>query len=81
MMSVVHANAVRFDSGSDSEPGLVMGERDRPRRELLEANRRLELENARLAEENHSLREAAALWIQLYEKQLERANRVAGRAR
>ena len=29
---------------------------------------------ARLAEENHALREAATMWIGLYEKQLKRAN-------
>lgn len=48
-----------------------------PQREvrmLIEENRRLQKENARLAEENAALREAADLWIRLYETQLERAN-------
>jgi hypothetical protein len=65
---------VSFDSGSDSAMGLGRTTRERQRRELLD-NRHLAAENARLAEENHALREAATLWIRLYEKQLERANR------
>jgi hypothetical protein len=47
---------------------------ERAQRALLDANRRLAAENARLTEENDALREAAAMWIRLYEKQLERAN-------
>jgi hypothetical protein len=66
---------VSFDSGSDSAMGLGRTTRERPRREQLEVNHHLAAENARLAEENRALREAAALWIRLYEKQLERANR------
>jgi hypothetical protein len=65
---------VSFDSGSDSAMGLGRTTQERPRRELA-VNRHLAAENARLAEENHALREAATLWIRLYEKQLERANR------
>ena len=54
------------------------GERLREEREHLAAeNRRLTSELARLNEENASLREAATIWIRLYEKQLERANRSA----
>jgi hypothetical protein len=53
---------------------LAITARERPRREVLEDNRRLTAENARLSEENVALREAATLWIHLYEKQLERAN-------
>ena len=66
---------VSFDSGSDSALGLGRTTRERQRRQLLENTRHLAAENARLAEENHDLREAATLWIRLYEKQLERANR------
>lgn len=78
MIPMVHAPVdVSFDSGSDSAMGLAISARERPRRELLEDNRRLAAENARLSEENHALREAATLWIRLYEKQLERANQAA----
>jgi hypothetical protein len=63
-----------FDSGSDAAMSPVRTTRERQRRELLDDNRLLAAENARLAEENHALREAATLWIRLYEKQLERAN-------
>jgi hypothetical protein len=65
---------VTFDSGSNSALGLAIRAQAHSRRELLEGNRRLAAENARLQEENHFLREAATLWIRLYEKQLERAN-------
>ena len=66
---------VSFDSGSDPTTGRGRSPRERQRRERPEHNRDLAAENARLAEENHDLREAATLWIRLYEKQLERANR------
>jgi hypothetical protein len=52
-------------------------ERERERQErqdLLDDNRRLAAEIDRLVEENLALREAAAIWIRLYEKQLDRAN-------
>jgi hypothetical protein len=65
---------VSFDPGSDSARGLAISARERPRRDLFDDNRLLAAENARLLEENDALREAAALWIRLYEKQLERAN-------
>lgn len=65
---------VSFDSGPDSARGLAITARERPRRQLLEDNRLLAAENVRLLEENDALREAATLWIRLYEKQLERAN-------
>jgi hypothetical protein len=54
--------------------GLAITERERQCREALEDNRRLAAENARLVDENYTLREAAAMWIRLYERQLERAN-------
>jgi hypothetical protein len=60
--------------------GLTFGERDRwrtERAELRAALRQLASENERLAQENQALHEAAAIWIRLYEKQLERANRTA----
>ena len=61
---------------------LASAERERQRREALEDNRRLAEENARLVEENYALREAAAMWIRLYERQLERANeRLTSRSR
>jgi hypothetical protein len=66
----------RFEPGSESG-NLVSRERDRQRRELLEDNRLLAAENARLADENRALREAATLWIRLYERQLERANQAS----
>jgi hypothetical protein len=75
MIPMVHAPVdVSFDSVSDSAMGLAISARERPRRELLDDNRWLAAENARLLEENDALREAAAMWIRLYEKQLERAN-------
>jgi hypothetical protein len=50
-------------------------ERDRQeRQDLLDENRRLAAEIDRLADENRALREAASIWIRLYEKQLDRAN-------
>ncbi len=75
MIPMVPASVeVSFDSGSDSARGLAISARERPRGDLLHDNRRLTAENARLLEENDALREAAAMWIRLYEKQLERAN-------
>ena len=43
----------------------------------LDENAGLTLEVARLAQENEDLRASARIWIWLYEKQLERANRAA----
>ena len=75
MMPMVQAPVdVPYDSSTEPARGLTIAGRERPRREMLEDNRRLAAENARLSEENHALREAATLWIRLYEKQLERAN-------
>jgi hypothetical protein len=75
MMPLVQASVTAgFGPGPESGPNRVIGERERPRRELLEDNRRLAAENARLTDENRALREAASLWIRLYEKQLDRAN-------
>jgi hypothetical protein len=70
---------VRLVSRVD-QPKAVAFERERLRRErqdLLEHNRRLNDENERLLEENRALREAAAMWIRLYERQLARANEAA----
>jgi hypothetical protein len=68
---------VRIDTRLEPPMGLAAAERERQRREALEDNRRLAAENARLVEENYTLREAAAMWIRLYEKQLARANEAA----
>ena len=57
--------------------GTAIGETDRARRERdehRETNEQLRAENARLVEDNNALREAAAIWIRLYELQLSRAN-------
>ncbi len=59
---------------------LAFGERERLRDErdrFAEENQRLAMELKRVAEENTALREAARIWIRLYEKQLDRANRVS----
>lgn len=78
MMPVSHAPADRrTDSRLEPPTGLGIADRERQRREALEDNRRLAEENARLVEENYALREAAAMWIRLYERQLERANGVS----
>jgi hypothetical protein len=75
---MIPVSQVIIDARTDSrlEPSrvLAISERERQRREALEDNRRLVEENARLVEENYALREAAAMWIRLYERQLERAN-------
>ena len=77
MMPMVHDTLdVRFESNPNPPRALAIGALERHQRhDILDENRRLAAENARLVEENHALREAAALWIGLYEKQLERANR------
>lgn len=52
-------------------------DRDRCRNErdqLLEINDQLSADVCRLLEENRALRDAAAIWIGLYERQLARAN-------
>ena len=57
--------------------GVTIGERDRWRRqrdELRDSNSRLSASNERLVQENQALREAAEIWIWLYERQLDRAN-------
>jgi hypothetical protein len=77
MMPMVHDTFdVRFQSDPEPAEGLAIAAREhRQRHEMLEEIRHLAAENARLADENRALREAAGLWIGLYEKQLERANR------
>ena len=57
--------------------GLPLSEQDRVRRGLADLdadNARLATEVQRLQEENQDLRNAAELWIRLYERQLARAN-------
>lgn len=63
-----------FEAGAESKMGVTTGW-ERGQRVVHERNRRLSAENARLREENEALREAAGMWIRLYEKQLERANK------
>jgi hypothetical protein len=57
-------------------------DRDRCRSErdqLLEINDQLGADVCRLLEENQALRDAAAIWIRLYERQLARANAAIAR--
>jgi hypothetical protein len=58
--------------------GAAIGENERLRRELERIyveNRNLARELARLREAHEDLSESALIWIQMYERQLERANR------
>jgi hypothetical protein len=73
MMTVKHA---RVSSSPDAHPATSRAGAGMPRtpREILDENLYLSAENVRLSEENHALREAAGLWIGLYERQLERVN-------
>ncbi len=50
-----------YETGPEPKMSITIAGRERPRREVLDDNRRLAAENARLAEENHALREAATL--------------------
>jgi len=62
----------------------ALGEPDflRPHQEGLgEENARLTMEVARLAQELEDLHESARIWIWLYEKQLDRANRAIAELR
>jgi hypothetical protein len=83
---------VRVDMGSalalktriEQAVSVAIEERSRWRQERTElrgTNRRLAADNARLADENEQLRQAAELWISLYERQLERARRAENRLR
>ena len=74
-MPLVHAPFdMACESAPETAPKGATTDKDRQRRDLLETNRRLLDDNARLADENRALREAAAIWIRLYERQLDRAN-------
>jgi uncharacterized membrane-anchored protein len=77
MMPLLTPTDVRGSSRLNQAMSATSSDRERERQErqdLLDDNLRLAAENNRLAEENLALREAAAIWIRLYEKQLERAN-------
>jgi hypothetical protein len=77
-MHPLHAPAdIRPDSPLLHTVGRILRERrgQRRREELAQENLRLKAEHARLADENQALRDAAAIWIRLYESQLARANR------
>ena len=76
MMPLLTPTDVRGRSRFQDTRGAA-SERERERQDLLDDNRRLAAENERLMEENAALREAAAIWIRLYEKQLARANAAA----
>lgn len=82
MMPLLTPSDVRGPSRLKEVQGQAASERDRRERQTLQDdNRRLAAENERLIEENAALREAAAIWIRLYEKQLERANEATSFAR
>jgi len=75
--------ARRIANRLEQVTGLPLGEQERLRRELahLDAdNARLATEVRRLQEENQDLREAADIWIRLYERQLTRANEAVQQA-
>jgi hypothetical protein len=62
----------------------AVGENERLRRELeriWNENRHLARELARLREAHEDLSESALIWIQMYERQLERANRAQAGSR
>jgi hypothetical protein len=67
----------RIASRLQQATGLTLDEQGSLRRELAALdgdNARLASEVRRLQEENQDLRDAANLWIRLYERQLARAN-------
>ena len=69
-------SALALKTRIEQAVSVAIEERTRWRRERAELrgdNGRLMTENERLAEENRLLREAAELWIGLYERQLQRA--------
>ncbi|HET7216576.1 MAG TPA: hypothetical protein VFJ02_00950 [Vicinamibacterales bacterium] len=62
--------------------GLAFGEREQLRQQAGALSRQvksLTAEIERLRQENTDLREAAAIWIRMYERQLSRANQAARR--
>ena len=64
--------------------GLPLEAQDSLRRQLADVdaeNARLATEIRRLQEENQDLRDAAEIWIRLYERQLTRANEAVDQAR
>jgi len=71
MRPVIHA---QVGVSHDSSTSVAVAGMARTPREILDENLHLAAENVRLSEENRALREAAGLWIRLYEKQLERIN-------
>jgi hypothetical protein len=87
-MHLMHSRAVRTESEDTRAPRspleravrLAFGDRERlrdERNQFAEENQRLASELKRLIDENEALREAARIWIRLYEKQLDRANRIS----
>jgi len=58
-----------------AQPSIVPAASTRPIEWAGNENARLTREIARLAQENEDLRESARIWIWLYEKQLDRANK------
>lgn len=71
-------SALALKTRIEQAVSVAIEERTRWRQERTElrgANSRLAADNARLVDENQQLRQAAELWISLYERQLERARR------
>jgi hypothetical protein len=75
--------ARRIASRLEQATGLPLDQQDSLRRELADLdadNARLAVEVRRLQEENQDLRDAAHIWIRLYERQLARANEAVQQA-
>ena len=72
-------SALALKTRIEQAVSVAIEERTRARRERAELrgdNSRLTSENESLTEECRLLREAAELWISLYERQLQRATRL-----
>ena len=77
-------SARRIAGRLEQATGLPLEEQDSLRRQLADVdaeNARLATEIRRLQEENQDLRDAADIWIRLYERQLTRANEAVDQAR
>lgn len=75
-------SALTMKPPATPHPAPRPADRDRCRSErdhLLEINDQLSADVCRLLDENQALRDAAAIWIRLYERQLARANAAIAR--